>query len=68
MYNTNIVFRNKLPRMRRFLAAFLCIAFSMVSLTGWGVMDTFLGVDGDRISQFFEAYAGNLGPEGGIPC
>ena len=39
-----------------------------VSLTGWGVMDTFLGVDGDRISQFFEAYAGNLGPEGGIPC
>ena len=39
-----------------------------ISLTAWGVMDTFLGVDRERISRFFETYAGNLGPEGGITC
>jgi len=39
-----------------------------VALTAWGVLDTFPGVDADRIERFFEAYAGTLGPEGGIIC
>ena len=39
-----------------------------VALSAWGVLDTFPGVDADRIERFFEAYAGTLGPEGGIIC
>ena len=39
----------------------------MVALAAWGVLDTMLGVDRDRISRFFEAYSGVLGPET-IPC
>ncbi len=38
-----------------------------VALAAWGVLDTMLGVDRDRISRFFEAYSGALGPET-IPC
>ena len=34
-----------------------------IALTAWGVMDTFPGIDRDRISKFFETYAGGLGPE-----
>ena len=34
-----------------------------VALAAWGVLDTMLGVDRDRISRFFEAYSGSLGPE-----
>jgi len=38
-----------------------------VALAAWGVLDTMLGVNRDRISRFFEAYSGSLGPET-IPC
>ena len=38
-----------------------------VAVTAWGVLDTMDGVDGERITRFFEAYAGNLGPES-VPC
>jgi len=38
-----------------------------VALAAWGVLDTMLGVDRDRISRFFEAYSGALGPEI-FPC
>lgn len=38
-----------------------------VAVAAWGVLDTMEGVDPDRIKRFFEAYAGNLGPES-IPC
>ena len=38
-----------------------------VALTAWGVMGVFPGVDPDRISRFFDAYAGGLGPER-FPC
>ena len=34
-----------------------------INLSTWGVNDVFMGVDKGRIKQFFEAYAGNLGPE-----
>ena len=39
----------------------------MVALATWGVLDTIQGVDHDRMNRFFNAYAGNLGPEF-IPC
>ncbi len=38
-----------------------------VALTAWGVLDTMEGVDGERITEFFDAYAGGLGPET-VPC
>ena len=38
-----------------------------VAITAWGVLDTMDGVDGERITRFFQAYAGNLGPES-VPC
>ena len=38
-----------------------------VALTTWGVIDTMVGIDPDRIERFFEAYAGGIGPES-IPC
>lgn len=38
-----------------------------VAVTAWGVLDTMNGVDGERISRFIQAYAGNLGPET-VPC
>jgi hypothetical protein len=38
-----------------------------IVLTAWGVMDTMQSIDEERISTFFEVYAGNLGPER-IPC
>jgi len=39
------------------------IPTGQISLTAWGVLDTFLGVDEARIARFFETYAGSLGPE-----
>ena len=39
-----------------------------VALSAWGVSDTMEGIDGERITTFFEHYAGTLGPEGNIPC
>jgi len=38
-----------------------------VAVTAWGVLDTMDGVDGARITRFFEAYSGILGPET-VPC
>ena len=38
-----------------------------VAVAAWGVIDTMEGVDPERIKVFFEAYAGNLGPEQ-VPC
>lgn len=38
-----------------------------VALAAWAVLDTFQGVDENRIERFFETYAGNLGPER-VPC
>ena len=43
------------------------IPTGQVALSTWGIIDTFVGIDRDRISRFFEAYSGG-GPEGGIPC
>ena len=34
-----------------------------VAVAAWGVLDTMSGVDQERLRVFFEAYAGNLGPE-----
>ena len=39
-----------------------------MALTAWGVSDQMTGIDEDRIREFFETYAGRLGPEGNIPC
>ena len=39
----------------------------IVALATWGVLESVRGVDQDRMNSFFEAYAGNLGPEQ-IPC
>ena len=41
-----------------------------VALTTWGILDTMVGVDEDRIEEFFRTYAGTLGPEfpNGAPC
>ena len=38
-----------------------------VAVAAWAVLDTFQGVDENRIRTFFETYAGNLGPER-VPC
>ena len=38
-----------------------------VALSAWGVIDFFPGVDRDRITTFYETYAGALGPEV-VPC
>lgn len=38
-----------------------------VALTAWGIIDTMDSVDQGRIERFFEAYAGNMGPER-VPC
>ena len=43
------------------------IPAGQVALSAWGVMDVFPGVHPDRISRFFDAYAGGLGPER-FPC
>ena len=43
------------------------IPTGQIALTTWGIMDTFVGVDRDRIARFFQTYSG-AGPEGGIPC
>ncbi len=43
------------------------IPLGQVALTAWGVLDTMDGVDGERITRFFDAYAGSLGPES-IAC
>ena len=42
----------------------------MVALTAWGVLDRMMGVDPDRIADFFRSYPGNTGPEfaNGLPC
>ena len=47
--------------------AYDAIPTGQVALSTWGIIDTFVGVDPDRISRFFDAYSGG-GPEGGIPC
>ena len=39
-----------------------------VGLSAWGVLDTMVGVDKERIERFFEHYVGRLGPEGAISC
>lgn len=39
------------------------IAAESVAITAWGVIDIIEGVDPDRIATFFDAYAGQLGPE-----
>jgi len=39
----------------------------LIVLNTWGVMDSFSGVDKDRIGTFFETYSGVMGPER-IPC
>ena len=41
-----------------------------VALSAWGVLDTMQSVDEDRIEEFFQTYAGTLGPEfpNGAPC
>ena len=47
------------------------IAEGAVALTTWSVVDgPMVGVDKDRIEQFFDAYAGRMGPEfpNGAPC
>ena len=38
-----------------------------ISLSTWGITDSFTNVDDSRIRNFFEAYHGALGPEK-IPC
>lgn len=48
--------------------AYSKIPAGTVALAAWGVSDTMEGIDKDRIETFFETYAGNLGPEGNIPC
>ena len=45
------------------------IPVGQVAVAAWGVLDTFQGVDKNRIRTFFETYAGNLGPERPpVPC
>ena len=44
------------------------IPVGSVALAAWGVSDTMTGIDAERIANFFEHYAGTLGPEGNIPC
>ena len=39
-----------------------------VALSAWGVSDTMVGIDEERINTFFSTYGGTLGPEGDIPC
>lgn len=48
--------------------AYSKLAVGEVAISAWGVSDTMAGVDGDRIEEFINAYAGNLGPEGNITC
>jgi hypothetical protein len=48
--------------------AYSKIPVGTVALAAWGVSDTMEGIDKDRIENFFNTYAGNLGPEGNIPC
>ena len=43
------------------------IPAGQVAVAAWGVLDTFEGVDGQRIKTFFDTYAGNLGLEQ-VPC
>ena len=38
-----------------------------ISLSTWGVTDSFTNVDTSRIRKFFEVYHGALGPEN-VPC
>ena len=38
-----------------------------VALAAWGVSDSMVGIDQERIERFFRTYAGTLGPER-IPC
>ena len=38
-----------------------------VAVATWGVLDIMDGIDGDRLSRFFDAYSGNLAPEQ-VPC
>ena len=39
------------------------IPVGQVAIAAWGVLDSMEGVDKDRLSTFFETYAGALGPE-----
>jgi len=43
------------------------IELGTVALSAWGVSDTMVGIDEERINTFFGAYGGNLGPES-ISC
>jgi hypothetical protein len=42
----------------------------MVAITTWGVLDRMMGVDPERIADFFRRFPGNTGPEfaNGLPC
>lgn len=44
------------------------IPVGTVAMSAWGVSDTMEGIDKDRIEQFFNSYAGTLGPEGNLTC
>ena len=39
------------------------IPVGTVAVSAWGVLDQMDGVDRERISRFFDTYAGSLGPE-----
>jgi len=47
--------------------AYDAIPEGQIALSTWGVLDSFQGVNQERIARFFEAYAGGLGPER-VPC
>lgn len=61
-----------IPLAREFaiVRRYLAIPEGMVALTTWGVLDRMEGVEPARITQFFEDYPGNTGPEfaNGLPC
>jgi hypothetical protein len=46
------------------------IPVGSMAMAAWGVTDTFQGIQEFKISTFFEAYSGRLGPEFpyGLPC
>jgi hypothetical protein len=46
------------------------IPVGMVAITTWGVLDRMMGVDPERIADFFRRFPGNTGPEfaNGLPC
>jgi hypothetical protein len=47
--------------------AYDAIPAGQVGLSAWGILDTIDGIDEARMTRFFEAYSGTLGPEL-VPC